>query len=427
MLKFLVNFNIISLLLNVPEQGENEKTVFTSFHCFFQYTFLSTFLAVFTIQCLVANGRIPSRRQERNIESNDSVMAPPGKLSVLSTIPAVKDRVSPTRAFNYPTNNTDTNSTNRNGLTVDPSGAQASIGRANAKAGITFPYPTTVKRLKKGHSTSRRWWRVVRSKVGKRRSRFKSDVRHRRISVDTQNVTNITDLNYTTIQGSVQNKVNLTVFGYSKKHPCNSVNTTAMKFKTGKIECRRLQTTELQQQMNCRGMFNHQYLASSFKEALRFKDLDTGKKMDLKNSFVLHHSSFRRQKRGVDIDPGETLVVECHATKTPTESGHLRICPSCSAITRQPSTPRRFPEYINELLCDPQMVSTYLPGIDAFCIQKTFTLDLLQFADDWELNPELSAEAGHDVYTEKWEVYTQTIRRHCACELLPSSPIAMFL
>ena len=344
---------------------------------------------MYFIQCPVTTGRFLGSRQKNNIQSNNSVVAPAGKVPA-STVTAIKDGVSPAKAFNHPSNKT--TSTNRKTLTVDS-------------------------------SSGRRWWRGVRSKVGQKKRR----VRHRGVRVDLQNITNITDLNYTAIQGSVQNTLNLTVLAYERKHPCNSVSTTAMKFKAGNIECRRLQTTELQQQMNCRGIYNHQYLASSFKEALRFKDLDTGKTMNLTNSFVLKRTSSRRRKKALDIDPGETLIVKCHATKTPTESGHLRICPSCSAITRQPSTPRRFPEYINELLCDPQMVSSYLPGIDAFCVQKTFTLDLLQATDDWELNPELSVEAGYDVYTETWELYTQTIRRHCACELLPSSPMAMYL
>lgn len=373
--------------------------IFASFLCFFQSIFLSTFFAVFIVQCPLANGRILSSRQDKQIQSNDSVIVPRGKVPP-SIVPAVKHGVSPTKAFNHDSNNT----------------TQKTIRRANAKAESAVHNSTKVKRLIKKHSSSRRRWRGVRGGGGQRS-----------IRVDIQNVTNITALNYNASQGSVQNKLNLTVFAHRKKHPCNSVETTAMKYKTANIECRRLQTTELQQQMNCLGMYNHQYLATSFKEALRFKDLDTGKSMDLSNSFVLHRSSHSLQKRGVDIDPGETLIVQCHAKKTPTESGHLRICPSCSAITRQPSTPRRFPEYINELLCDPQMVSGYLPGIDGFCVQKTFTLDLLQFNDDWELNPALSAEAGHDVYTEKWEPYTQTIRRHCACELLPSSPMAMYL
>lgn len=385
-----------------------------------QITLLSTFLAVFIIQCPMANGRILNSRQKENIQNNDSVMAPPGKVPA-SIVTSVKDGVSPTKAFNHPSNNT--TSTNRNALTVDRFRAQRSIRKAKAKVLSAVQNSTTVKR----HSSGRRGWRGVRSGVKQTKRRVRNSVRHRGIRVDIQNVTNITDLNYTAIQGGVQNKLNLTMFAHGRKHPCNWVNTTAMKFKTGNIECRRLQTTDLQQQMNCRGMYNHKYLASSFKEALRFKDLDTGKTMNLSNSFVLNRSSSRRQKKAVDIDPGETLIVKCHATKTPTESGHLRICPSCSAITRQPSTPRRFPEYINELLCDPQMVSSYLPGIDAFCVQKTFTLDLLQSTDDWELNPVLSAEAGYDIYTEKWEVYTQTIRRHCACELLPSSPMAMYL
>ena len=382
------------------------SNIFVTFLCLFQCILLSTFLAVFIIQCPVANGRI-------------------GKVPA-SKVHAVKDRVSSTKAFNHSSNNTTL--TNRNTLTVVPSRVQTSIRKANAKVKNVVQNSTTVKRLINRHSSqSPRWRRGVRSGVSQRRGRVKSGVRQNSTSVDIQNVTNITDLNYTAIQGNIQNKLNLTKVAFGRKHPCNSVNTTAMKFKTGNIECRRLQTTELEQEMNCRGMYNHQYLASSFKEALQFKDLDTGKTIDPTNSFVLHRSSHRRQKKDLDIDPGETLIVKCHATKTPTESGHLRICPSCSTITRQPSTPRRFPEYINELLCDPQMVSGYLPGIDAFCVQKTFTLDLLQSTDDWELNPELSAEAGHDVYTEKWELYTQTIRRHCACELLPSSLMAMYL
>ena len=221
---------------------------------------------------------------------------------------------------------------------------------------------------------------------------------------------------------------NATAGNQTNQHPCNSIQASDMDYKVGKIECRRWQSSELQQEANCRGMYNHQYLATSFKEALKFKDLDTGRNLDFsKSSFIMNRKPSHRQKRNTKINPGETMIVQCHGGKTPTPSGHLRICPVCMAITRQPSTPRRFPEYINELLCDPQMVSTYLPGIDAFCVQKNFTLDLLQFAGSWELNSALSAEAGHDVYTEKWEVYTQTIRRHCACELSPSSPMLTLL
>ncbi|KAL9982345.1 hypothetical protein ACROYT_G004376 [Oculina patagonica] len=253
----------------------------------------------------------------------------------------------------------------------------------------------------------------------------KSGLGRRSLRMEIPNPTNYTAVNDTASQDNVQNQSSQFVYG--KTHPCNSIQTSAMKYKGSNVECRRWQNSELQQQMNCLGMFNHQYLAASFQEALQFKDLDTGKRLDLSNSYILDRSSYTHHKRDVDIDPGETLIGQCHAKKSPTESGNLRICPSCSAITRQPSTPRRFPEYINEVLCDPQMVSNYLPGIDAFCIQKTFTLDLLQFDGDWELDPALSAEAGHDVYTEKWELYTQTIRRHCACELLPSSPMAIYL
>ena len=217
---------------------------------------------------------------------------------------------------------------------------------------------------------------------------------------------------------------------YRKYHPCN-VDSSKMKYNVTDIECRRWRTTDLQQRMNCLGNFNHQYLATSLKEALNFRDPETGGKFNFSHSFVMNQSlsgsGSTRKRRDLHIEPGETLIVKCYAAKTPTESGHLRMCPVCTAITRQPPEPRRFPEYINELVCDPTAQSNYIPGIDGFCIQKTFTLDLLQFDGDWEKNSELSKEAGHDVYTEKWEPYTLTIRRHCACELLPSSPIAPFL
>ncbi|KAJ7378850.1 hypothetical protein OS493_020452 [Desmophyllum pertusum] len=211
---------------------------------------------------------------------------------------------------------------------------------------------------------------------------------------------------------------------------CNSVHTSAIKYKIANIECRRWQSNELKQKMNCFGTFNYQYLATSFQEALQFKDLDTGRKMNISDSFIVRSTSSSHvnlQKRNLNINPGETMISQCHPKKSPTSSGHLRICPICSAITRQPSTPRRFPEYFNELLCDPQMVPNYLPGIDGFCEQKTFTLDLLQFNGEWEYNAILSAAAGHPVYSEVWRPYTQVLRRHCACELLPSSPMITYL
>ena len=215
---------------------------------------------------------------------------------------------------------------------------------------------------------------------------------------------------------------------FPKNHPCNSgITSSRMKYRVNGIECRRWRTSELEQRFNCLGKFNHRYLAASWKEALKFRDLDTGRNLDFSRSFVLNNSSRRIKKRDADVDPGETMIVQCYAAKTPTESGNLRMCPVCTAITRQPSQPRRFPEYINELVCDPKSKSNYIAGIDGFCVQKTFTIDLLQFNGDWEKNPTLSAEAGHDVYTEKWEPYTQEIKRHCACELLPSSDLTKLL
>ena len=314
-----------------------------------------------------------------------------------------------------------------NSKPVIPSRGQLSISKTVVKMKVSTGNATKSSQSRRPNSGVRKVRRHRKRRTNRRRTRKRHKGwlatrkgKKRKSGVKKVIVSN----NGTARNDSYYQGNNATAGNQTNHHPCNSIHASDMDYKVGKIECRRWKSSELQQEMNCRGMYNHQYLASSFQEALKFKDLDTGGKMDLsRSSFILNRKPSRRQKRNVRINPGETLIVQCHGGKTPTPSGHLRICPVCMAITRQPSTPRRFPEYINELLCDPQMVSTYLPGIDAFCVQKTFTLDLLQFAGSWELNAALSAEAGHDVYTEKWELYTQTIRRHCACELLPSSPM----
>ena len=275
----------------------------------------------------------------------------------------------------------------------------------------------TVKTMLKNASRNRRWSKTRKS-INSRVVRSGRDLA-------------IKDSTSYAAKNATSGKSNILIRSYpshSKKfHPCNTVQTSAMNYTVGGIICRRWKNNELLHHMSCLGSYSHRYLASSFKEAQHFKDLDTGRIQDLSGSYIWHHSNHRVQKRNGNINPGETLVSKCHPRKSPTESGHLRICPTCAAITRQPATPKRFPEYINELLCDPQMASNYLPGIDGFCVQKTFTLDLLQFTGDWDLDLKLSAQTGLNVYQEKWEMYTQTIRRHCACELLASSPLANFL
>jgi len=370
---------------------------------------------------LIPSGKVP---HPTGLNKETDGKHPLGTRSLYSGAESKRANEAPTKATMF-----------SNSKPVIPSKSQLTISKAivkrkgstgNASESSQGPWPNSgarnVKRQRKRTNNFAKRRRRTRKKhkrgLATRRDRKgKSGV----IKLIVRN--NGTSKNVSSFQGN-----NATAGNQTNYHPCNSIQAPNMDYKVGKIECRRWQNTELQQEMNCRGMYNHQYLASSFQEALKFKDLDTGNNVDLsQSSFILNSMPSRRQKRNVRINPGETLIVQCHGAKTPTPSGHLRICPVCMAITRQPSTPRRFPEYINELLCDPQMVSTYLPGIGAFCVQKTLTLDLLQFTGGWELNAALSAEAGHDVYTEKWEIYTQTIRRHCACELLPSSPMLTLL
>ena len=397
-----------------------------------QGVLLSHSFAVLCFQLAVVNGHnthlTPSGKDTRptglNNKGTDGTQ-PLGTTNLYSGPAYKRANEAPTKAINVSSSKP-----------VMPSKGQLSIGKAvvkkrdsttNATKSSQGRWPGSGVRNVRGHRKRRTNFASSRRRITNTHKGWLATRRGRKRKRGVKNVfivsNNGTAKNDSKFQGD-----NVTARNQTNHHPCNSIQAPSMEYKVGKIECRRWQSTELQQEMNCRGMYNHQYLASSFKEALKFKDLDTGRDLYLsKTSFILNHKPPRRQKRNVRINPGETLIVQCHGGKTPTPSGHLRICPICMAITRQPSNPRRFPEDINELLCDPQMVSSYLPGIDAFCVQKTFTLDLLQFSGDWEMNAALSAEAGHDVYTEKWELYTQTIRRHCACELLPSSPMVSLL
>lgn len=392
----------------------------------FQSVLLSTSFAVLCFQLAVVNGHnthlTPSGKVTRPTGLNKGTdgTQPLGTRSLYSGAASIRANEAPTKAAMF--SNSKTFMSSKGQLSMSKAVVKSKVSTGNATKSSQGRWPNSGVRNVRRHRKRRGNFARSRRRTRKRHKGLLTTRRGKKGKSGVKKV--IVSNNGTAKNDSNFQDSNATAGNQTNHHPCNSIQAPNMDYKVGKIECRRWQSTELQQEMNCRGMYNHQYLASSYKEALKFKDLDTGRHLDLsQSSFVLNRKPSRRQKRSVRINPGETLIVQCHGGKTPTPSGHLRICPVCMAITRQPSTPRRFPEYINELLCDPQMVSTYLPGIGAFCVQKTLTLDLLQFAGGWELNAALSAEAGHDVYTEKWEVYTQTIRRHCACELLPSSPM----
>ena len=378
------------------------------FYCSLYFSQVVFLFSLCIIRFPTANGGTISNKQG----GNDIITIPLGNLSAITA----------------PTSSLQASNITLNATGVAPTGGSLNDGSIYATHKTTNLDPSaamkstrkpkrTVKRMSKKASRSRRWTKTRKS--------MKHGVAQSGRGFAIQNSTNYVAKNTTSEQTNILKRSHLS---RSKKvHPCNTVQTSAMNYSVGSIVCRRWKSSELQHHMSCLGSYSHRYLASSFKEAQHFKDLDTGRVQDLSSSHIWNHSKHRVQKRYVNINPGETLISRCHARKTTTESGHLRICPTCAAITRQPVTPKRFPEYINELLCDPKMVSNYLPGIDGFCVQKTFTLDLLQFTGEWELDTVLSAEAGFNVYKEKWEIYTQRIRRHCACELLASSPMANFL
>ncbi|KAL9982346.1 hypothetical protein ACROYT_G004377 [Oculina patagonica] len=255
-----------------------------------QSVLLSTSIAVFCVQFPTANSQGVSNRGPSSKAATPSALQganskqPLGKSSLNSGATIV----APTKAFVT--------------KTVAPqSPTRIAIAKLKSTSGNKTksnkgPWPNS--RVNKRRSRRKMHQNRVKTKH-RARKRRKGWVAARRSRRRKGGVKKVIISNNGTTNGTARN--------HTKFHPCNSVHAPGMEYKVNNIECRRWYSSELQQQMKCLGMFNHQYLATSFQEALKFRDLDTGRNLDLRKSFILNRKSSHRQKRNGQINPGETL------------------------------------------------------------------------------------------------------------------------
>ena len=233
-----------------------------------------------------------------------------------------------------------------------------------------------------------------------------------------------------------------------KSHPCDQVkdedseNGVRSK-RNAKFICKRYTENELLNRMNCSGTFNKIYLAVTRNQAKKFPNLAKrlrrrkrkkgrrNRKLRRKNKLegsaeqdfegsAEQDLESARQKRNDhdDLAHGEvkTLTEDCLSRWSMFESILSRPCGVCPTLTRQPQSPRRFPEYLNGLICHPEDSTVVkLRGHPiGRCVQETITLDLVQWTGQWVEDTALTSQNGVTTYVEKWEAYEQEINSTCS-------------
>ena len=254
-----------------------------------------------------------------------------------------------------------------------------------------------------------------------------------------------------------------------KSHPCDKVKAKDSEYEYGVKSkgravavCRRYTENELLNRMNCSGTFNKNYLAVTREDAKRFPDLgrrphkpaksalrEASKVMpeidQLEEKITKRTRKYRgrewmrnlnmaekaffttaeqdienaQQKRGDDdMAYGEvkTVTENCLARWSTLDSVMSRPCGVCPTVTRQPQSPRRFPEYLNGLICHPDDTTevTLSGNTIGRCVQETITLDLVQWTGEWVEDTALTAQNGVTTYVEKWDAYEQEINSTCS-------------
>ena len=205
-------------------------------------------------------------------------------------------------------------------------------------------------------------------------------------------------------------------------HPCNMVGrrTSSRDFtaQVGKTisRCHRLSIAELVARLNCSGTYKERFSAVTFTKArtnaqssLQASKAEiisgsTAKALRKANSRLNRHPQLRQSIRSVHL-PGQTLTINCVLRCT----NNQRACGECATVFRQPATPRRFPEFVNEVVCNPNELRGVGIGGQSVgtCEQKTVTQDFLQWTGDWEFDPATSR------WMEKYVPYTHVIRSAC--------------
>ena len=208
-------------------------------------------------------------------------------------------------------------------------------------------------------------------------------------------------------------------------HPCNRASNASdsgdfVVVNNGQeYKCHCLTTAELLAHLNCSGTYKERFSAITLQRA----KANAAAALKGTNNVISKQISKRRVRR--DISPGtteiqdHTCVLRCSSD---TQTGNQRACGECATIYRQPSSPRRFPEYVNGVICNPNESNVLHVGSVPIgtCVQKTIVQDFLQWTGMWEQ----VGDPADNRWAEAYVPYTHTIDTHCAFQLYPGLPCA---
>lgn len=190
-----------------------------------------------------------------------------------------------------------------------------------------------------------------------------------------------------------------------------------------KYQCHRLTTAELLARLNCSGTYQERFSAVTLQRAKEnaataLKGSKNGIKIASKHPKQIVNKRVKR-----NITPGTTEIQyhTCVFRCTPdTQTGNQRPCGECATIFRQPSFPRRFPEYVNGVVCNPNEANVLHIGNVAIgtCVQKTIIQDFLEWTGIWEQVGDPAENRFEEVYVP----YAHTINTCCSFQLYPGLP-----
>ena len=217
--------------------------------------------------------------------------------------------------------------------------------------------------------------------------------------------------------------------------------------------CKRYTENELINRVNCSGTLNKNYLAVSREQAGSFPNL--AKRHHLRLQEKKHNQPHlstsrqgfssklwkilqkRHQNRAEDVQKKENgefqspfrhddddsigygemkVKTENCLARWSIDGNKKRACGVCPTLTRQPQSPRRFPEYLNGLICHPSEDSEVsLSGtVIGTCVQETITMEIVEWKGEWEEDASLTQQNGITTYVEKWDPYEQEINSTCS-------------
>ena len=199
------------------------------------------------------------------------------------------------------------------------------------------------------------------------------------------------------------------------------------------IRCRRLTDSEILERFNCSGLYQENRSAFSIRRArLNARRLikasrqaiskgSTKKALAYATKMLNRRSKQRKQrklrkqrtKRGLLTlpGPGETIVCSCVENfEKDTQTNFYRVCGECSTIYQQQLTPRRIPQFINEIVCNPN--ESPVITMNGFpvgeCVQQFIKQVFWEATGYWVWSP------SHGAFIEEFVPYQHKVKSGCA-------------